>query len=105
MMLARLSATAASRSTAATSWIIAARAAANLARRSVGVRLMGGTGGSECRLHVALAGRDQQLPERFELRLGLDDVVAYRAHALHQLLLIRRRQRDELAALLHPELA
>src|SRR5882762_7549082 len=56
-------------------------------------------------LLVALGGGEEHLPQRLELGLGLDDVVADRRHLFHQLGMVGGRQGDDLAALLGPGLA
>src|SRR3982074_3142732 len=50
-------------------------------------------------LLVALGGGEQHLPQRLELGLGLDDVVADRRHLFHQLGLVGGRPGDHLAPL------
>src|ERR1700681_1940848 len=95
MMLAKLSATATSRQIADRNRMTAARPLMSFINSPAPCRT----------LLVALGGGEQHLPQRLELGLGPDDVVADRRHLFHQLGMVGRRQVDDLAALLGPGLA
>src|SRR5712664_1454227 len=95
MMLAKLSATATSRQSADSTRMTAARPLMSFINSS-----------AQCQnLLVALGGGEEHLPQRLELGLGLDDVVADRRYLFHQLGMVGGRQVDDLAALLGPGLA
>src|SRR5271165_5161771 len=100
MMLAKLSATATSSSTAVSAWMKATRAPIHPPCRAVAL-----PPDSIVPSHGALGGGDELVPQRLELGLGLDDVVADRRGFLHQLGVIGGRKLDHLAALFRPGLA
>src|SRR5450755_317680 len=101
-MLAKLIATATSSSTAVSAWMKATSACtareAAAAPLAVPVSMTG-------RSHRAFGGGDELVPQRLEVGLGLDDVVADRRRRPHQLGMIGGRQCDHLAALFRPGLA
>src|SRR5271165_502584 len=102
-MLAKLSATATSSSTAVSAWIEPTNLPIHRLRRTVA--LLPDSIASLLTSLCALGGSDELVPQRLELRLGLDDVVADRRCFRHQLGVIGGGELEHLAALFRPGLA